>query len=61
MTYEEKKLYDNFWFHFEKDIIELNDKTNKKIKDLPTDVQIEIFKQKNKLINTALVYLAIKK
>ena len=59
MTIEEERLYKNFWLDFEKDIIDLNNKVNKRINELPINVQKAIFNEKSNLIERIKVYLYI--
>lgn len=59
MTIEEERLHKNFWLDFEKDIIDLNNKVNKRINELPINVQKAIFNEKSNLIERIKVYLYI--
>lgn len=61
MTIEEERLHKNFWLDFEKDIIDLNNKVNKRINELPINVQKAIFNEKSNLIERIKVYLYIQK
>lgn len=59
MTIEEERLHKNFWLDFEKDIIDLNNKVNKRINELPINVQKAIFNEKSNLIEKIKTYLYI--
>lgn len=59
MTFEEERLYKDFWSKFNKDIIDLNNKVNKRINELPISVQKAIFNEKNNLIERIKAYLYI--
>lgn len=59
MTIEEESLHKNFWLDFEKDIIDLNNKVNKRINELPINVQKAIFNEKSNLIEKIKTYLYI--
>lgn len=59
MTIEEERLHKNFWLDFEKDIIDLNNKVNKRINELPINVQKAIFTEKSNLIEKITTYLYI--